>query len=492
MPKNNEEWTININQSLGFCPAYFKNDYSTYGNKGHANDMTNVNLLDPNCFGPGPKPTDLTAGTEAGAVTTLITSILKTAVTSNVTYGIGGAKLYKFSNTAVTNAGNWPHTITGTGTVTSVGCDVCHYKGQLLYSYLDADLGGAGVQKGNIGMFDLASTFDDDWWTAVLGGAALEDAPHYFCNGGDDRVFITNGRYIARIDGTTDTVHALDFWEDSEVVSLTWNLNRVKAAVNRPNVSGSNFNQSAIYTWNGIAASWEGDPIDVSGEIGALYTKNGRTYVWWKEGTSTGGYTFGYIAGETLETIRTYKGSLPNQAQVGEYEGHLAWISSNKMFLWGAKDNDVPVKLFQYCSPKRATAGAFAAPFGDLIISSYASTNFSLAKLGNYTVLSDLTTKAFDMRSSNFKCQIDIIQIMTEQMSTGAKCDFTLYYDNGKSNKALTQVLYSSDNNTVHKVLTKGIQVEDFQIKIDHANGSATNPVKIRKILIGGHYIKEN
>ena len=77
----------------------------------------------------------------------------RTAVTSNVAYGVGGAKLQKFSATAVTNAGIFPHTITGTGAIT--GEDVAYYKSKLYYSYNDA--GAAG----DVGRYDLSTTFVD-------------------------------------------------------------------------------------------------------------------------------------------------------------------------------------------------------------------------------------------------------------------------------------------------------------------------------------------
>ncbi|KKL24470.1 hypothetical protein LCGC14_2415020, partial [marine sediment metagenome] len=164
-----------------------------------------------------------------------------------------------------------------------------------------------------------------------------------------------NGKYKATIDGTTLNDTGLDFHSDAETVSVSWNNNRILIAVNRPNLTGSNFNQSAIYKWNGVSPSWEGDPIEVNGEIGALYTKNGKTFVWWKDSTDTGGYTLGFINGTILEPIKRYSGSLPNQAQVGEVKGHIAWLSSNKLIIWGSKDVDTPARISQYISPKDST-----------------------------------------------------------------------------------------------------------------------------------------
>ena len=157
--------------------------------------------------------------------------------------------------------------------------------------------------------------------------------------------------------------------------------------------------------------------------------------------------TFGYINGTVLEPIATYKGSLPNQAQVGEYEGHLAWISDNKLFLWGSRDPNIPVRLFQYASPAQTTAGAFAVPFGNILISSYATTNYSLAKLGGYTKTSDWTTIALSVSGPGYKSMVDLIQIETDVLASGAQCDTTLYYDKAGSNKSLSQIAYSVTNN---------------------------------------------
>src|SRR3990167_2699062 len=231
-------WEIKINRHRGFSDKYYENSYSSFGDKGQANDMRNISLFDPNLIVPGPGMTALTGGTQAGAVTTLIKGILRKARTTNEAYGVGGAKLYKFSATAVTNAGDWPHTIDKTAVTGEDGEDVLHYKGGLLYSYNHS--GSAG----DIGRDDLSSTFDDDYWTATLAGSALASNPHQMILGGDDIAYIANGQYIASLDGTTDNAQALDFPQNSVVNTLTWNYNRVIIGVNNPNISGANINSS--------------------------------------------------------------------------------------------------------------------------------------------------------------------------------------------------------------------------------------------------------
>lgn len=489
MAEKNESWTITMENFTGFCPVWFENSYPWYGNKNQAADMQNIDIIDPNVLTQGPGLSVLTNGNKDGAVTTLITDVLNTVVSSNVGFALGGAKLYKFSLTVVQNDAAFPHTITGSGVVT--GSDLVHYKGKVIYSYNDSTL-DTGSPGGNLGAYDVTgATFDDDYWTTALSGTILQNAPHYMMIGGDDILYITNGQYIASLDGTTDTEQGIDFWQDSQTVSLAWYQNRVVVAVNRPNVSGSNFNESGIYRWDGVSPSWEGDPIEVSGAIGALYVKNGVLFVWWQDSAGTGAYQFGYVDGLQLMPLRRFDGSLPNHNQVGEYQGFLAWVSGDEIYLWGSRDADVPTRLFQYMSGRYAAIGTFGTPFGVMMVSSNATTvSYDFSKESGYSITSNFKTIAMRMTMPGYKAQINLIQVQTEQLSSGAKCDFTLYYDQAKSNIALDQIAYSTSNITIHKILTNSVQVEDFMLKADFANGSISYPVKIRSILINGVWIK--
>jgi len=489
MASENKPWIIELGGKAGwggYCPNYSENDYPFYGNPNQASSMVDVDLRDPNVLNQGAGVAALTSGTQAGELgSVLVAEILKHATATNVTYATGANKVFKLTATAVSN-GNFPKTIAA-GTA-NVATGLLHYQGKTLVFWNDT-----GVD-GDIGLLTNDTTWDDDWGSTVATGAAnLQDAPHYGIVGGDDVAYITNGYYIATVDGTTLNATALDFFTDAETVSVTWNWNRIVIALNRPNISGSNFNLSGIYRWNGISSSWEGDPIEIAGEIGALYTKNGTTYVWWKDGISTGSYCFGAISGTRLQLIQRYSGSLPTQAQVGEYDGFIGWITSNKLMLWGAKDSSVPVKMFQYLSPTRATAGGWAAPFGTPLIASYASTNYNLDKASGVATTARYKSIAFDMRHPEYLARIDKIQIMFETTAANAKVDCTITYDQGASTLNLTQIAHSAtDTTTVRKILEKGIQCDDFRFDISWANGNTTNALKLRKILITGSWLKAN
>jgi len=488
MPEEQNTWTISINEFNGFCPAWFKNSYPFFGDKDHASDMKNIDLTDPNVMTQGPAPEALTNGTEAGSVvTTVVRSFLRHATSADVSFAIGGAKLYQISSTAVTNAGVFPHTITHDGS--EVGEDVCYHKTKLYYFYNQT---GA---VGDIGQYDMATGFNDAWGsTTPVGMGALQSAPHQAINGGDDEVYFTNGRYMGaiRTSGILET-QALDFWTDAETASVTWNQNLVVIAVNRPNVTGVNLTQSGIYSWNGVAGSWEGDPIEVNGRIGALYTKNGVTFVWWQDAGTTNEFNLGYVVGTQIKGLKKCKGTLPLFYQVGEYKGYLAWISDGLVYLYGSSDPDTPIKFFQYTSSSyTTTVGGIGFAFGSLMTSSHnATTGYDIAYATKYTKDSSWKTRAFNVFQPTNISYVDKIQVFTEQLATGAKMDCTMTYDQGKSTLALEQIAYSADNNILHKILNKAPRVQDFRLDLSFANGSLTNPVKIRAILIRGHFVPQ-
>jgi hypothetical protein len=478
---DNSKWSIAINEFDGFVPAWYKNTYPFYGNKEQASAMVNIDLTDPNVLTQGPAPTALT-----GTVTTVARSFLRLATSDNVSFAAGGNKFYKISATAVATAGVWPHTITHDGS--EVAEDVVYYKSAIYYFYNQT---GA---VGDIGKYDMdETTFNDDWGSTIpTNMSALVSAPHQAINGGDDIVYFANGPYVGTIDGTTLTVQGLDFWTDSQIASITWNENRVKIAVNRPNIAGANINQSGIYKWDGVSSSWEGDPIEVNGRIGALYTKNGVDFVWWQDSGTSNEFVFGYINGTQLKPLKRCTGTLPLYYQVGDYKGFIAWISDGLVYLWGSSDPDSKVKMFQFTSSTyTTTVGGLGMPFGVLLTSSSNGALFNIAKASGYSTISSYKTVAFPVTRPGEVSVLDRIQVVTEQLATGAKCDFTLTYDQGKSSVALDQIAYSASNYVWHKILGKGCKLTDFRLDLDFSNGSPTNPVKIRLILIQGHYIAE-
>lgn len=490
-----EQWFIDITAPFGgFAPAYWENTYASFGNKNMARAMTNIDMTDPTGLKQGPALTNLTNGNESGVVTTLIKHILNEPPSADVTYGVGGAKLYKITPTAVTSDGTWPHTINKAAVTSEDGESVFVINGAAYYLYNHS--GSAG----DIGKYDLASTFDDDWGSTVpTGAAALANAPHPSVIGNDDVAYYGNGRYAGYYDPDTNTLdtQGLDLPVGCEVVDVDYKDSVVWVAVNLPNIAGSNNSKAIIYTWKGVGvSSWEDFPNPrINGKIGALHNFKGSTiFVWYQEVGFTGGYKLGYISGNEIVEVASYSGTLPNFAQTFEYKGQLAWQSDGLMHLWGASSALVPVIHHQHADLGYSTVGAVAIPFGTVIAASNQSTNYRLAKFSGYDVASAWKSLMYQVGHS----KINRVMVDFAPTASGARVDLTLRGDQGLSSKLLQvrgqtgSVTHTNDSGKCVKVFDPEFEVNsEVSIEADFANGSAANALLIRRLRIWGQTLEK-
>lgn len=454
------KWEINIeNLSLGgYAPAYWKDTYGSYGNKNMAISMSSSDLTNPSYLTQG-------AGLSIIDTTTdLIRGIHPTVIQANKTYGIGEDGIYDITATAVS-------LIATVGTET--GEDVALYSGKALFSY------GTDVVE-----YDLASTWDKDWWTAVAGGGALTSGkPHPTEVAGTSGIFyIANGRYVAQWDGTTATDDAFDTADsDSTICDIRWNNNRLYIAANKPNVAGRN--EGSIYTWDGSATSWE-NQIKIEGEIGSLYIRNGVTYVFYKKNMSKGVCTLGYISGLQIIDIANYYGSLPKYYQVTEDEDFILWASGTdgKTFAFGAGDNNLNVRLFQL---SQAGTGGLANPFG-APITAYST---SVKKFSGYDVNSFWKSVQYDVTGDGKESMIDEIRFNIEKMATGAGLTWSLVNNQGTT-KSTNTITFTKNGTNTNIRFTPMCKTDNFRMELAFSNGSATNPVCVKSIKIRGHTLK--
>jgi hypothetical protein len=447
-------------------------------------------MTDPSLITQGPGLVSLTAGTQAGAVTTLIKGMTRTAMDGTNIYGIGGNKLYQITSAAVSNAGIWPHTI-DKGTVTAEdGEDVCYYEGEWYYSYNHSG------SIGDIGKWDGNTTFVDDYMSTLPIGATglVGDVPHQLLVAGDNRLYCTNGRYMAMYDknavgGAAFTSHAFDMPVGEVAVSAVFENNRMYIASNKPN-SASVLGEGSVYVWDMFSESWEYQ-VRVPGRIGALRSKNGMVYVWYQD-KSSAGLRLAYMDNDRVRDLSYFIGSLPLFYQTTEHDNHLAWLSSGEVWMYGAVSNDLPMRLFQYANAGYATAGGINNAFGVPIIASNATTNYRVAKFSGYSLGTQWKSINLDMSGVVQTSVLDKVVIFTEPLLTGARCDVTVTYDYGSStDTSASSVAYDSTNTSKTRwvLMRGGSPIENVRIDIDWANGSATNPVKIRKILLQGYFV---
>ena len=476
------KWSVVLGDFMGgFAPSWYNaGSYPSYGNKNHAGAMTNIDLTAPGFLTQGPGLANLTNGTQASAITTLLNSILDEAVASDVTYGIGGAKLQKISSTAVTNAGDWPHTIDKAAVTSEDGEDVCAYQGNLYYSYNHS--GSAG----DIGKFDLSSTFDDDWGSTVPSGfAALQNAPHQMIVGGNDVMYIANGRYVASWDGTTLLPTALDLPTGTVVQSIAWNADRLWIIANRPNTTGSNKNTASIYIWDGTTNSWEAE-IKLMGTAGGSHVKNGVLFLFYQDITSTGGYKLAYVSNGSVQDIANYPGSLPEFGQITDYKDFIIWVSSGLIYAFGAGDKDLPVRLFQLADGGYSTVGALACPFGTPMVASTESTNYKLAQFSGYDVNCAWKSLMFDVTGETGLSRLATVVWNFEQLASGASMAWSLVNNKGTTiySDTISYAKLGAATSCVYEL--NGLLAENFRVEMNFASGSTSNPVKVKNVKVFG------
>lgn len=482
------KWSIQCSDFLGgFAPSWYNaGSYPSYGNKNHAGAMTNIDLTQPGFMTQGPGLATLTTGTEAAAVTTLMNSVLDEAVSADVTFGIGGNKLYKISSTAVSIAS--PFNVSGGGYVINKaavtdedGEDVVAYQGNLYYSYNHS--GSAG----DIGKYDLASTFDDDWGSTVPSGfAALQAGPHQMVVGGNDVLYIANGRYVGSYDGTTFLPLALDLPTGTIVQSLAWNSDRLWVVANRPNLTGSNKNTASVYIWDGTTNSWEAE-IKLMGTVGGCHVKNGVIFLFYQDITSTGGYKLAYVNGSSITDIANYPGSLPEFGQITDYKDFVLWISSGLVWAYGAGDKELPVRLFQLADGGYTTVGALACPFGTPMIASTQSTSYKLAQFSGYDTACTYKTLMFDVTGETGLSRLGTLVWNFEQLATGASMAWSLVNNKGTTiySDTISFAKLGAATSCVYQL--NGLLTENFRIEQNFAAGSASNPVKVKNVKVYGN-----
>ena len=468
----------------GFAPSWYNaGTYPSYGNKNHAGAMTNIDITAPGFLTQGPGLASLTNGTQAGVVTTLINSILDEAVSSDVTYAIGGALLHKLSSTTVSSGGSpsWPRTIDKAAVTGEDGEDVCVYQGNLYYSYNHSGTAG------DIGKYDLTSTFDDDWGSTVPSGfAALQGAvPHQMIVGGNDVMYIANGRYIASYDGTTLMPQALDLPTGSVIQSIGWASDNLWMVANRPNITGSNKNTASIYFWDGTTTSWS-EEIKIMGYAGGCHVRNGVLFFFYQDVTSTGGYKLAYVNGSHIEDVANFPGSLPEYGQITDYKDFLLWASGGLLYAWGSGDKDLPVRLYQLADGGYSTVGALACPFGTPMVASTESTNYKLAQFSGYDTACTYKTLMFDVTGETGLSRLSTVVWNFEQLASGASMVWSLVSNNGKTVYADT-ISYSklgAATSCVYEL--NGLLAENFRIEMNFASGSTSNPVKVKNVKVYG------
>jgi hypothetical protein len=483
-----KKWTIDFDDfNGGYAPGFWENTYPSKGSLNQAGNLKNVDLTDPAVIKQGPS---LTALTNDASVTTRIKGITKGTISSEA-YAVGGTELYETNQNTVTSDGNWPHTIDKAAVTGESGEDVIVFKDEVLYSYNHS--GSAG----DIGRLTPSGpTFDDDWWTAAASATALQDAAHQMVGGGDDVLYIANGRYVATFSGSfaSPTVNdkALDLPTGYEIESIVWAGNRLYIAANLPSTSAFTIRQqAAIFIWDGIASSWEDQPVQLAGKITALYVTGSTIFVFYQDTQRAGMVKLARLNGRRLEDLTELKNQLPKWYSITDWKNHIIWGSSSngKIGAYGSSSSRLPARYFDYTvsGVTNNVPSGMAAPFIQPFVAS--SNTLERIDLSGHVVDCSWKSLLIDATKGDKISFIDKLVINTDVLAANSQLDLKLVDNQG------TTLWSDSLSHTTHGAVTRKefepkVNCENFRLELDWSNGNTTNGVDVRRVIVMGRYMK--
>jgi len=142
------------------------------------------------------------------------------------------------------------------------------------------------------------------YWSATLGLTAFNSLyPHYMCEYEDD-LFITDGPYIHKFDGSTGTYNALSLPTDYVATSICkyggylW----IAAEPFQTNVAGTLHGKASIFIWDGYSSSWLDEKV-LNERVDTLFVNRGTLFMTTRK-------TFGYWNGSALVDLYTLPGQV--------------------------------------------------------------------------------------------------------------------------------------------------------------------------------------
>jgi hypothetical protein len=402
-----------------------------------------------------------------------------------VSWGVGSGASSPATVSVYTNGsnnGSWYAVNPATGAMTGVGSadttrsyklgitDTVFYNGNF-YTTSETD-----ICKNSA---DLA-TRDQSWWITTSGKAALTSGiPHPLLMY-DSIMYIADGRYLHKLDGTTISLQVWDAPPDHIITAMT-EYNGLIYIVAEPyrNLTGSVHGLSQMFSWDGLLESWY-EQYFLDYRINSLYVYKNRLYAWTNQ-------FMGLWTGSELEPIYT----VSNQV----FKCHITAISDSMVFADGTKlvrygkpfSPNLVRKFYNYLNASGALPfTGIVSLTGDSLIAteahSTASPNYFISNL-NTPATSGTKTISFNRRFFNQPVKPRGIVVTVESVLTSGQSVKVGYRD------MFGQMQYpDSDSGTFAYATTKmRNQIAwEFNVSSKHATRSMLPVIEIT----GGVHIR--
>lgn len=346
--------------------------------------------------------------TNASAVTATLTGITNGTATGSTAYAVGGNLFHEINLTTntVTNAGAFPRSVTNS----TMSNTVAYFIGTTRYVFYSYTLSGGGT--GNVGRYDLVSTFNDTWLStgSHAGASALstDQVPHKLSvSPRKDRMYIPDGRNLHSFDGQvgangTLTLNRLQLPLGFVITSITYTDNYCVIFAYRSGTAGTAYaGEATAYYWDEVSE----DPTFVV-PLNANYVDGAFTYkntpgCFVQTGTAlfnsfTKNNHLVLINGNVPESKFSYSFNygIPIQEGVQVSGNNILWNSTGTVWQYGDGNTGFKPVTIRLAQGRGSTSGILKSLFLNSLYSSSGTSTSGGAEVfsstfsaGNFTTL---------------------------------------------------------------------------------------------------------
>ena len=293
---------------------------------------------------PGTFPIDITT-------VSVIDAIQKNAaVYLQYAFTVGGTKMHQLdlTNNTLTNNATFPKTVSAHGGHNSVSASdiILYYIGTTRYGFYS----WSDNADGDVGRYDLATTFDDDYMSTVAASGAVLSTTyaHPMVVGADDILYIADGRKLHGFDGQTGangtfSAARLTLPTDYIITSFAKTGDRLVIFAYKASASYSNSkyrSEATAFFWDYVS-----EDTDKVVPLNSNYVNGGFSY----KGT-IGCFTQGQAAtlnadkqsrlvlftGSVFEPLVAFVDDIPGFGGVEVCDNTIYWNSEGKIYQYGS------------------------------------------------------------------------------------------------------------------------------------------------------------
>jgi len=477
----------------GLVPYFLNTQHNIF-----PSGMGNTTAVDPyrviGTLQPGKTPTAMTNSSIIDALQIGID------VDQTVAYSVGGTKIHKLtlSTDTLTTPTTFPYTVSAHGGHTGLVMQDCliYYVGTTKYLFYSwSDSGG-----GDIGRYDLATTFDDDYMSTVAtgGGEFYTTYPHPMVIGADNVLYIADGKDLAGYDGSDDTFNhsVLDLPSDYIITSFAKTENFLVVYAYR-NMAGNaqNRGQATAFFWDyasdsftyayDLPGNYVNGGFEYKGTVGCfVYGRYHPTY------TDSAPTQLMLFTGGKFESLLTFPDTMPGHNGVETMGNMLYWNSGGIIYSYGELFRGFTTAINKITQATGTTNYGFLKDLGSNKL--YCSTGTTTS--GGYETFSGGYNSSAWWISSieglaigmNKRIQPTMVKINWGAV-TGTNCNtfsFKVYYNNRVSNFQILSNLASitaTGLTTTYYYDTSGkkFPIIDSNIQIEGAYGAGSDKTAV-------------